>query len=110
MLGAAIGSIGGDLPILVPWVTIDTAQVVPDDSIIVKRVLVLEDVIQVVRLGKLDRPPIAVRQLGPGLRPGLASSEGLILFFVATTAGWNVTELDWVVALVLCVCQRQRRW
>lgn len=110
LLRAAIGTIGGDLPIIIPWVTIDTAQVVPNDTIVVKRVLVLQDVIQVVRLGKLDGPTIAIRQFSPGLRPGLARSKSFVLFFVATAAGWNIAELDWVAALVLHVCQRPGQW
>lgn len=39
---------------MVPRIAVDAAQVIPDNTIVVKRVLVLQDVIQVIGLGKLD--------------------------------------------------------
>lgn len=66
-----------------------------------KRVLVLQDVIQAISLGKLDRPAVAIRQLRPGLGPGLASSEDLIFLLLTATTGGNTAELDRVIALIL---------
>lgn len=109
LLGVALCAGGSDLPVLVPWVAIDTAQVVPDDPVVVEGVLVLEDVLQRFGLGELDRPAIAIGERSPGLIPRFTSSQSLVFLLVASTRCRDVAQGHIIVALVDDLCGSNRR-
>lgn len=101
MLRGALGALGGNLPVAIPRVAVNSAQVIPDGAVVVGGVLVLEDVVQSLVLGKLDRPAIAVRELLVLLGVSLIGLELLVDLLVATVGSRNVAEGDLVLAGIL---------
>jgi hypothetical protein len=101
LLGVAALSVGGNLPVAVPGVAVDLAQVVPDGTIVVRGVLVLENVLERVRVRELEGPAVAVGQLSPLLSVGLVRLEPLVDLIVSSALGGDVAHLDFVVAGVL---------
>jgi len=103
LLGGACAGRGrsGDLPVAVPRVAIDVAQVVPDDPVGVEGVLILHDVCHVRGLRQLERPAIAVGKLGPRLIVGAAGLKNLVNLLETTISSWGVVEVDFVAAGVV---------
>lgn len=101
LLGVAVLRVGGDLPVAVPGVAIDLAQVVPDDAVVVSGVLILEDVLQGLGVRKLDGPAVTVGELSVLLGVSLVRLEPLVDLLVSTVGGRSVAHLDLVVASIL---------
>jgi len=101
LLRAAVLGVGGDLPVAVPGVAVNLAQVVPDDAVVVSGVLILKDVLQRLRVGKLEGPAVAVRQLSVLLSVSLVRLEPHVDLLVSTAGGGDVAHPDLVVASVL---------
>jgi hypothetical protein len=100
LLRGARGRVGGDLPVSIPGVAVDLAQVVPDGSIVLVSVLVLENVLEGRAVGKLDRPAVSVGERSPGLGVGVRGTKDLVDLRVSTVGRRNVDKSDIVVALV----------
>lgn len=100
LLGRARRSVGSDLPVTIPGVAVDLAQIVPDGSVVLEGVLVLENVVQGSAVGKLDRPSVSVGELGPLLSVGSISGEGLVDLRVTSIVRRDVGKGNIVVALV----------
>jgi hypothetical protein len=101
LLGLAVLGVGGDLPVAVPGVAVDLAQVVPQHAIVVDGVLVLEDVVEVLVVGELDGPAVAVGELGVLLSVGLVGLEHLVDLLESAAGGRDVAHLDLILAGVL---------
>jgi hypothetical protein len=100
LLGSARCRVGGDLPVSVPGVTVDLAQVVPDGSVVLVSVLVLEDVLEGRAVRKLDRPAVSVGERSPLLGVGVGGRQDLFNLRVATVGRGNVGKSNIVAALV----------
>jgi hypothetical protein len=100
LLRRARGALGGDLPVSVPGVAVDLAQVIPDGSVVLVGVLVLEDVLKGRAVGKLDGPAVAVGERSPGLGVGVRGTKDLVDLRVSTVGRRDVDKSDIVVALV----------
>ena len=101
LLGLAVLGVGGDLPVAVPGVAVDLAQVVPEHAVVVDSVLVLEDVVEVLVVGELDGPAVAVGKLSVLLSVGLVGLDHHVDLLVSATGGRDVAHLDLVLAGVL---------
>jgi len=101
LLGVAVLGVGGDLPVTVPGVAVDLAQVIPDDTVLVSGVLVLKDVLEGLGVRELDGPAVVVGELGVLLSVRLVGLEPLVDFIVSAELGRNVAHLDLVVASIL---------
>lgn len=110
LLGTALGAVGSDLPVLVPWVAVDAAQVVPDDAVVVERVLVLHDVAAkvVTILAQLDAPAVIVGKRCPLLSVRVTCGQSLVDLLVAATRCWDVAQVHVVIALVDDLCPSNR--
>jgi hypothetical protein len=100
LLRGARSRVGGDLPVSIPGVAVDLAQVVPDGSIVLVSVLVLENVLEGRAVRKLDRPAVSVGKRSPGLGVGLGGRQDLVNLGVTTVGRGNVGKSDIVAALV----------
>jgi len=100
LLGSAGSRVGGDLPVSVPRVAVDLAQVVPDGSVVLESVLVLENVLEGRAVGELDRPAIAVGEGSPLLGVGVRRRQDLVNLRVTTIGRRDVGKGDIVAALV----------
>lgn len=100
LLRGAGSSVGSDLPVSVPGVAVNFAQVVPDGSIVLEGVLVLENVAEGRAVGKLDRPAVAVGELGPLLGVAVGRRQDLVDLRVTTIGRGNVGKSNIVAALV----------
>lgn len=100
LLGSAGSSVGSDLPISVPGVAVNLAQVVPDSSIVLEGVLVLENVGKGSAVGELDGPAVAVGELGPLLGVAVGRRQSLVDLRVTTIGRGNVGQSNIVAALV----------
>lgn len=100
LLGSARRGVGSDLPVAIPGVSVDLAQVVPDSSVVLVGVLVLKDVLQGSAVGELDGPAVSVAERGPGLSVGVVGRQSLVNLGVTTVRGRDVDKSNIVVALV----------
>ena len=102
MLGVTGVAVGRKIPVAVPRVAIDVAQVKPDDvgSVGVIRELVLHDVGQGQILGQFDGVSVAIGELNPLLGPALAGVQSLVRFGRTTARGRDVSQVHRIGALV----------
>jgi hypothetical protein len=100
LLRGARGRVGGDLPVSVPGIAVDLAQIVPDGSVVLVGVLVLENVLEGRAVGKLDRPAVSVGERSPGLGVGVRGRQDSVNLRVATVGRGNVGKSNIVAALV----------
>ena len=92
---------GCDLPVAIPWVSVDLAQVIPDGAVGMVGVFVLHQIAaEVARLGELDGPSVAIGELRVHLRVRAAGRKHLVDGIVSTTRSRSVAQVNVVRALV----------